>query len=416
MDWQSQLLMVSARCYFSRTMKLRQGEYDYPETISADPVPLYIHIPFCESLCPFCSFHRIKLNAELAADYFRALMQEVDRLEKVGFQFHQVYVGGGTPTTMPNELVALLKKICSIWPVDNLTVETNPNHLKDEILLSLRQAGVTRLSVGVQSLNNETLERIGRYKPYGNREVIMQRLAEAQGKFDTFNVDMIFNLPEQSEQEILQDIATLKELAVDQISYYPLMPALANGHKQLQEFTTVSFAREQGLYHRIVAALQPEYKLSSVWCFNKKDQLADEYIIDNDQYLGIGSGAFSLIGHHFYATTFDIRAYVKQIEQVDSPWQAQQRLSDWQLNDYGLLTRLFGLSMPLQQGSSVRPELLLMRMLGAVKSDEQHYRLTAKGRYWWLIMMRELFMGVNRYRRQLRDINEQQSVIITSQE
>ncbi len=386
-------------------MLLKPGQFEYPEAVPEHAIPLYIHIPFCESLCPFCSFHRIKINTSLATNYFQTLSTEVDRLHNLGFRFNQVYVGGGTPTTMPNELVALLGKVSTCWPITDITVETNPNHLVGEILEPLKAVGVTRLSVGVQSLQDETLMRIGRYDAYGSRDNIIQKLANTQGQFETFNIDMIFNLPQQSENEIISDIAELKGLAVDQISYYPLMPALANSHNQTDDFTEISFRHEKYLYDLIVEQLSPDFHMGSAWCFNRKKQLGDEYIVSSDQYLGIGSGSFSLLGNHLYATTFNISRYIRQINKAGAPWHARQVLSGWQLRQYTLLTRLFGLTMPVDTPGMPQLSLKAMVWNGAIEKEHGLYQLTKKGRYYWLIMMREFFMGVNRYRRQLREHN-----------
>jgi len=407
MDLQSRLLMAATRKYLGFSMKLKQGSFNYPEIIPSQPMPLYIHIPFCESLCPFCSFHRIKIERQLATNYFQALSCEVDRLQQLGFVFNEVYLGGGTPTTMPAELVALLSKLKVARSLTDITVETNPNHLTADILEPLKHAGVTRLSVGVQSLQDETLKQIGRYHAYGSRDKIIERLANTQGQFDTFNVDMIFNLPRQTAHEIKNDIAQLKNLALDQISYYPLMPALNGKHNLQTNFSEVSFDNEQTLYQLIKNQLMPDYKMGSVWCFNKKKQLGDEYIVSSNQYLGIGSGAFSLLGNQFFATTFNISHYISQASRGDAPWQARQKLSNWQLRQYALLTRLFGLALPANTPEMPDFSLRLMTLLGAIRTREANYQLTPKGQYWWLIMMREFFMGVNGYRRQLRDLNNE---------
>jgi len=405
MDLQSRLLMAAIRKYFHFSMELEPGSFNYPKVIPSQPIPLYIHIPFCESLCPFCSFHRIKIDRQLATAYFDALSVEVDRLHQLGFAFNEVYVGGGTPTTMPAELVALLCKLQRFWSLNDITVETNPNHLTTEILAPLKQAGVTRLSVGVQSLQDKTLQHIGRYDAYGSGDSIIARLSEVRGQFKTFNVDMIFNLPGQTESDMTSDVALLKKLAVDQISYYPLMPALPNKRKPDPDFTDVSFGKEKYLYQLITAQLSPDYKKSSVWCFNKKPQLSDEYLISSKQYLGIGSGSISLIGNRFLATTFDIQQYIRQTNAGAFPWQAVQNLSAWQLRHYTLMTRLFGLNIPADTDNLPGLSLRLMRGLGAVHRRGDAYHLTQKGQYWWLILMREFFMGVNGYRRQLRYLN-----------
>ena len=121
------------------------------------PVPgtqylLYVHIPFCEVLCPFCTFHRVEFQKEKASHYYRALRREIRSYHQLGFDFTEVYVGGGTPTVIPEELGETLSLIRSLFSVRGISVETNPDHLRPSVLTLLKDAGVNRLSVGVQSL------------------------------------------------------------------------------------------------------------------------------------------------------------------------------------------------------------------------------------------------------------------------
>jgi menaquinone C8-methyltransferase len=116
-------------------------------------------------------------------------------------------------------------------PVRTVSIETNPNHLDRETLLRYRAAGVTRLSVGVQSFDDGLLAGMERIDKYGSGEVIRQRLAAAQGIFPTLNVDMIFNLPGQTLAMLDHDLDVLRTLGVDQISFYPLMTAPTARHK-----------------------------------------------------------------------------------------------------------------------------------------------------------------------------------------
>lgn len=418
MDWQSTLLMQGARAYIGRLMHLQHQPLGYPEPHHFRPMPLYVHVPFCESLCPFCPFHRIKLDVDLADRYFAALENEVDKLALLGYQFNELYIGGGTPTTRPVALASLIQKVRRHWSLQNTAVETNPNHLRSSVLAPLLDAGVTRLSVGVQSLNDERLAAIGRLNAYGSGEAIMKAIERTQGIFPTFNVDMIFNLPEQTTSELTTDIKRLKQSGVDQISFYPLMPSsqtaitLPTGGKDHSHpaFGNVSYENEQLMYDHIVAALAPEYQLGSVWCFNRKPQLVDEYIINNESYLGIGSGAFSLLNCGFYATTFDIEKYVQDSFSGAQMFVGRQQLSKTQQQRYQLLTALFGLSVSQDVLTEQRNLIECLVYLGVVEKQVlQHpvrltYALTKKGRYWWLVLMREFFMGVNRYRRDMRSL------------
>ena len=105
-------------------------------------------------------------------------------------------------------------------------METNPDDLENERVLALRDCGVNRLSVGVQSFDDRLLKEMQRYDKYGSSEQIRRRLKAAQGHFDTLNVDMIFNFPHQTDTSLATDLNILtNELGADQVSFYPLMSA-----------------------------------------------------------------------------------------------------------------------------------------------------------------------------------------------
>ena len=93
------------------------------------PCQLYVHVPFCEVLCPFCSFHRVRYDAPKSSRYFEALRREIRLYHQAGFRFSDVYVGGGTPTVNADELLATLALVRSLSPVRTISIETNPNHL-----------------------------------------------------------------------------------------------------------------------------------------------------------------------------------------------------------------------------------------------------------------------------------------------
>src|SRR5512144_2049152 len=133
---------------------MRFTEDDTAEVMPAAPglpCQLYVHVPFCEVLCPFCSFHRVRYNEAKTHRYFEALRREIQLYHDAGFRFSDVYVGGGTPTVDTDELVATLDLLRKLSPVRAVSIETNPNHLEPAALQRYRDAGVTRLSVGVQS-------------------------------------------------------------------------------------------------------------------------------------------------------------------------------------------------------------------------------------------------------------------------
>ncbi|MCD6293169.1 MAG: radical SAM protein, partial [Deltaproteobacteria bacterium] len=188
---------------------------------------LYVHIPFCEELCPYCSFNRYKFQEKRARRYFAALRREIKLYAGRDFRCTGVYVGGGTPTVLPEELAETLQLIRESFPVREVSVETNPNHLTDEIVAILKQAGVNRLSVGVQSFDDSLLKAMERYHKYGSGAEIEANIKRYTGAFDTLNIDMIFNFPSQSLASLQRDLEIIKNIPADQVTFYPLMVSTA---------------------------------------------------------------------------------------------------------------------------------------------------------------------------------------------
>ena len=118
---------------------------------------LYAHVPFCESLCPYCSFNRFVLNKARAKTYFNSLRAEMRILAKLGYRFSALYFGGGTPTILPDELVETIDLARELFGIKEVSCETNPNHLTPEII-DLIKDRVQRLSVGVQSFDDGLLK------------------------------------------------------------------------------------------------------------------------------------------------------------------------------------------------------------------------------------------------------------------
>ena len=378
----------------------------------AAPCQLYVHVPFCEVLCPFCSFHRVRYNASKTARYFDALRREIGLYHARGFRFADVYVGGGTPTVDADELVATLATVRATSPVRSISVETNPNHLQPQVLQRLRAAGVTRLSVGVQTFDDALLAGMGRLEKYGNADQMRQRIAAARGIFPTLNVDMIFNLPGQTMAMLDTDIRSLLALEVDQVSFYPLMTAPSARHA-MQKSMGLSDARlRHPMYERILDGLLPAYRPSSAWCFSRSEGMFDEYIIDQDDYVGVGSGAFSYVGGTMYSTTFSLNHYCQRIEDGLSGITQHRRLGARERMRYDYLVKLFGGElrhdeMRARHGSRfawrMAPELAAMRLLGATRHDADAIRLTRRGMYCWVLMMAEFFNAVNGVREQMRE-------------
>ncbi|MBT4495087.1 MAG: coproporphyrinogen III oxidase family protein [Gammaproteobacteria bacterium] len=384
------------------------------ESSLLQPVPeadrsylLYVHIPFCARLCPYCSFHRVVYDADLATRYFGALRAEIKAYAELGFNFSDVYVGGGTPTVNIPELVSTLNLVNRLFDIKSISVETNPDHLDARTSDALLACGVNRLSVGVQSFDDRQLNRMGRLDTYGTGREIQARLSGIEGKFSTVNVDMIFNLPGQTEATLSQDIKMLLDSGVGQASFYPLMITEATRSQVTRDMGIFSLGQERAFYNQILDGMSGTHKPSSVWCFSRDGDQIDEYIVDHDEFVGVGSGAFSYLDGVFYANSFSILRYDELLTAQDLGITRCRPLQQWEQRYYGLLTGLFGLTLSAKQlksiyGDSYPAALELLTLTGIIEKKAGLYCLTGKGRYQWLVAMSVFLNGVNNLREQMR--------------
>jgi len=394
---------------------LRFGE-ERNDTIIPSPVKgrrylLYIHVPYCEALCPYCSFHRVKYQPDNAARYFIALRSEIEHYADLGFDFSDVYVGGGTPTVNLPELKQTLDVVHERFSIQRISVETNPDHLNDRTFRTLHDIGVNRLSVGVQTFDNDLLKAMDRYQRYGSGEEIARRLKAAKDQFDTLNIDLIFNLPNQTESMLRRDLDTVLETGVSQVSTYPLMVANSTRKKVGKTMGTPTFEAEQSMYFAIVDTLSQTLKPSSVWCFSQGEGQIDEYIVDHPEFVGVGSGAFSYLNGSLYATSFSINRYDELLARSPTGITRSRPLSHREQLQYHLLTSLFGLSLKKDTTTglfgntgwgALRPELTGLSLIGAIRKSPEGISLTRRGQYYWLVAMREFLTGVNNFRDEMR--------------
>lgn len=405
--------MIAERLLTRRLRGLREQQLtlephrpgDLPAPARDGGYMLYAHVPFCELLCPYCSFNRFPFREDAARRYFAALREEMRMVADLGYRFSSMYIGGGTPTVLVDELVKTIELARALFGIDEVSTETNPNHLIDAVLGPL-EGHVQRLSVGVQSLDDTLLTQMKRYDKYGSSAQILRGLEAARGRLPTFNVDMIFNLPSLTDEILDNDLQLLIDHGADQITYYPLMVSPAVEKPLEKALGKVDYEREERQYRRISRRLGEHYRPTSAWAFSRSEAtLIDEYIVDHDEYVGIGSGSFSYLGGEIYANTFSLRAYADAVEQGRLSVDARMRLQRKDQLRYRFMMDLFGLRLDKRafrdaNGVSVTggllPEYLFMKAAGAfARDDADVLELTETGRYLLVVMMREFFIGVN---------------------
>jgi coproporphyrinogen III oxidase-like Fe-S oxidoreductase len=411
MPWFEKPFLAVLRREYAASMRFTGGGEHKPPLAPPGPCQLYVHVPFCEVLCPFCSFHRVRFRPERTSRYFQALREEIRQYHAAGFRFKDLYVGGGTPTVDMRELQQTIDLVRSLSPVKTVSVETNPDHLDARRLAVLRDCGVTRLSVGVQSFDDGLLRGMERLEKYGSAAAIRERLAAAKGVFPTLNVDMIFNLPQQTIAMLDRDLDDLLELEVDQVSFYPLMTARTARRRIEKSMGRNDASQRHEFYERILDRLLPTYRAASAWCFSRGEGMFDEYIIEQQDYVGVGSGAFSLVNGAMYSTSFSLHNYCRLVESGHTGVSERRSLGTKERMRYDYLVRLFGGELrrdyiEQKYGRAfwlrMAPELAAMRLIGATRHDGDAIRLTRRGMYCWMLMMAEFFNAVNGFREQMR--------------
>ena len=388
---------------------------------------LYMHVPFCERLCPYCSFNRFPFKEDRAVPYFKNLRKELLLLKDLGYDFESVYIGGGTPTIMIDELCETIDLARDTFPsIKEVSSETNPNHLIPEYVEKLT-GRVQRLSVGVQSFDDGLLKQMDRYEKYGSGAEILERIKYASPYFMSMNADMIFNFPAQTEDILISDIERVVESGASQTTFYPLMASPVVEKSLAATVGKVDYNREQKYYEIICDLLingeNAPFELGSAWTFNRKSAgaqpdgsgtqaMIDEYVVNYEEYPAIGSGGITYLGESLYVNTFSVNDYNEAIESGRMSLMGKTSFSKRDRMRYRFMMQLFGLRLDKEAferdfGCSVDlglpAEMAFMRVNGAFATDnEEELTLTPKGRYLTVVMMRQFFIGVNGLRDQAR--------------
>ena len=374
-----------------------------PSGLGGDAQPsLYIHIPFCKSLCPFCCFNRYLFDEATARQYYKYLKRELEIYIEKGFKFTDFYFGGGTPTVLMDELSTFIDFLRSKFKINRISLETTPREITPENIAALKDAGVNRLSIGVQSFDPAVIKSMGRVAPTtGETE---QVLLMAQGQFDTLNTDFVFNFPGQSLAQFRYDVARFKELGIDQATFYPLMASPHKKDAMERRFNRVSTAREKDFYDVILEELYGmDYRASTAWCFSRGERMIDEYIVEDDDYIGIGAGSVSIVGGNFFVNSFSLERYGEFLNKRHLPVIGWRQLSRHEHMRYYLLTKLFGMKLDKEKfrqrfhcgiDSQLCKEMLFFKTFGLVSGNGK-LNVTAKGMYPVSVMMREFFAALN---------------------
>jgi oxygen-independent coproporphyrinogen III oxidase len=367
----------------------------FSEVSIREDTGLYIHIPFCKNSCPYCPYIKTGYNRELANDYKEALKKEISLYyDLFGHkEFSSLYIGGGTPTLMVDELEEILDHLRLHFAVKgDIALETSAEEIDNAKILRLKRLGINMLSLGVQSFNDRCLQKIGRVYDGSKAESALAELAGAG--FDSINVDLIFAIKEQTIGDIKNDLSIVIDHQVGQVTCYPLFtfPFTEIGRiRKLRRIKLPGLIARKRMYYAINEYLSEKgYSRTNVWSFSKNPE-KNYSSVTRDYFLGLGAGSGSYNGRMFYFNTFSIPEYIRTVNKglpISIKMDVSQRLEKliwlyWQLYrtkiDKDAYKSKFGNDPEKDFGWLLK----LADLMGFVEYEEEHLvKLNTRGAHW----------------------------------
>lgn len=272
---------------------------------------LYIHIPFCSSICTYCDFSKFFYDEKKVDEYLDCLQKELDSYSIDNVQ--SIYIGGGTPTSLNNIQLERLLKMVEKYNKNyvSYTIEANVLHLDEEKIKLLSKYHISRVSLGIQSFNSKIQNTINRHHTYDQVKKVIE-LLNKYGINDV-NGDLIYGFNEQSEEDLLDDLKLFTSLPLTHISTYALM---INEHTILgnSNYQEVDQAIYRKYYDLIVSYLEKfGFKRYEVSNFAKDNYQSKHNLLywNNKEYYGIGVGASGYINNARYDNTKSLNQYQK---------------------------------------------------------------------------------------------------------
>jgi len=366
---------------------------------------LYIHIPFCISKCPYCSFlsfpsHETKNREKYLTAVARQADQMADHPWVVAADFTTLYLGGGTPTMYDGkELAGLIRECCKRFRIDifseetEISVEANPNTVSIETLQSLRNAGVNRLSIGCQSFSDALLKTLGRSHTVSDSREAYEQARRAG--LDNISLDLMFGLPGQSVSDWQNTLEKAVALAPDHFSIYelmvedntPLAKSIEAGELALPPEEEV-VAMYENIQITMAATGFERYEISNYARPGKQSRHNINYW-QNNSYVGLGAGAVSSFEGMRVTNVSDPDRYINLVEREKFPFEDGECLpleASFRETVIMGLRMTVGVSCPeLEKRFGLTPEQYYGKILqrcidqGLVVLDKDYLRLTEKG-------------------------------------
>jgi oxygen-independent coproporphyrinogen III oxidase len=361
----------------------------------------YIHIPFCHHICHYCDFNKVYFKQQPVDEYIEMLIKEMNhaRQKGNGEQLKTIFIGGGTPTALTaTQLDRLLEGITlALLPSNELiefAVEANPGELSLDKLKVLKNAGVNRLSIGVQSFNDELLKKIGRVH---RKEDVFRTIEQAeQVGFDNMSIDLMYGLPGQTIDHFKDSLATAFALNVMHFSAYSLIVEPKTVFYNLMQKGKLSLPPQE------LEAQMYEVSMEQMEKHGFKQYEISNYAIpgyesnhnltywNNDYYYGFGAGAHGYLNGVRTSNIGPIKKYMEQIEQTGEAYNSKNAVS----NEEGMEEEMF---LGLRKTAGVNKEMFYKKFQvqmenvfseqinklvkqGLIINEEQAIKLTHQGK------------------------------------
>lgn len=361
---------------------------------------VYVHLPFCPYICPYCDFAKWPHKRSAAARYLHALLKEImlRQAQHDNEQFGSVFLGGGTPNTYAaSDIAELLQCLRPAFPGPadrETTIEVNPELVTQDDLKAYAAAGINRLSIGVQSFDANEIRTLGRKHRVEDVERVVR--AGRSAGIRSVSIDLIFAVPGQTPQTWHQSLETAMHLGVDHISTYGLTIESGTPYEGWREREPAAFfddAREADLYEIAMDTLEQagfeQYEISNFARPGHRSAHNENYWA-NGEYAGLGVGAASYRGGVRSVHTRDLETYVAaaergapipaQAEQLEGAQRAGEAVMLSLRTSQGVCLESFKERYGLDFLSFYAPVIERYRSLGLLETDATAARLTRRGR------------------------------------
>ncbi|MBN2540971.1 MAG: radical SAM family heme chaperone HemW [Bacilli bacterium] len=282
---------------------------------------LYIHIPFCDKICTYCDFAKLVAKDELKERYIDTLLKELVHYRSDYSNLETIYIGGGTPSSLdPKLLESLLKTISETIALEQIqewTIEANPNDISKDLLELITSYGVNRISLGVQTTNDRLLKELNR--THVQADVLKAISLIESSKISNYNLDFIYGIPGQTQEDVEADLVFLLRTLPPHISYYSLIieentklhyDILQHKFMPIDEDIVAEY--QEWIEETLTDARYQKYEISN---YSKNCHFSKHNLLywDLEEYLGIGMAAASQYTNSRFVNPRKISDYIRTI-------------------------------------------------------------------------------------------------------